>query len=241
MQLFVEHDARWIAAQAKVPAPACDAITVRRGAPETIFACRTNANILDGRAEEPWIFDPALPRSRSTLRLVSPSGSLAPDLLAAEPRTWLAAGRAALDAACDQVRPARERHDATLCFVPHCRHVLSDATSAIRFRAARTGQPFEIALDPVALLEGSMLERIEDHLDRIFAALGPVASAIFLADCRPPEQEDQPPVRVALGEGVLPRERTLELLRAHVPPTKPIVIDGRAIEPQLKWLGAAGP
>lgn len=236
MHLYLEHDAHWLATHATAPAPACDSLIVRHGALDDLFACRTRANIVDEHAAEPWMFDPTLPRGATGVRLVSWSGSLSPDLAVAEPRNWLAPGRAALDAACDRLRPALERHDATVCFVPHCRHVLSDVKSAIHFRAARIDQPFDIALDPAALLEHSMLDHMGDHLERMFASLGPIAAAVILADVRRADDEESLPRRVPLGDGVLSRDVVLRLLAEHVPSTTPIVIDGREVERQLAWL-----
>lgn len=243
MLLHLEHDARWLASRANVAPPACDTLIVRHGAPGELFGCRTRANLLDEHAAEPWMFDPMLPHGPDGIRLLSWSGSLAPDGWlspepgAAEPRNWLSTGRAALDAACDRVRPALERHEARLCFIPHCRHVLSDVKSTIHFRAARIGQPFEVALDPIALLETSMLEHLDEHLERMFTSLGPIAAAVFLADCRPPEDEGHLPRRVALGDGLLARDHVRRLILAHVPPETPIVIDGRDAARQVAWLG----
>lgn len=226
---------------------ACDGVVMRHGETQEVLACRVDANPLldfcdsergiDSSNEAAWIFDPGLP-SASRPRLLSWSGTLAGGLFDQDPRNWTAPGRRAFDAFCDRVRPAFERHGWTLCFRPHARHVLSDVKGCRDFLARRTGQSFEIALAPASMLEASMLERIDDHLERFFAGLGSVAAMVILEDVRPaqPADDDRPLERVALGEGIFSATRLRSLLREHVSPETPVVLRGATLEAQRRWL-----
>ena len=41
---------------------------------------------------------------------------------------------------------------------------------------------------------------------------------------------------VALGDGTLPQELVLSLIREHVPATTPLVVTPQKLDQQLKWL-----
>lgn len=160
------------------------------------------------------------------LRLLSWSGTLAPSLFQADPRTWMAPGRQALDALCDRIGPILLQRRWTLCFQPHARHVLSDVRSCREFLAQRIGQPFELALSPATMLERSMLPAIDDHLERLFEGLGPSAALIILEDVLEEADENGLPRRDDYGRGLLPRALVAELLRRHVPADVPVVARG---------------
>ena len=176
------------------------------------------------------------PTSRSADRLLTWSGSLGEQLFAPDPRTWMAAGWRAFEALCDQLGPTLGTLGWTLSFQPHARHVLSDAKGCREFLARRSGQPFEVALAPATMLELSMLPRLEDHLVRMFEALGPVAALVVLEDVQMDADEDGLPRRTALGGGRLPRDLVLSLLREHVPERTPVMLRQERLPEQLAWL-----
>ncbi|MCA9291095.1 MAG: hypothetical protein KDA25_08200, partial [Phycisphaerales bacterium] len=107
------------------------------------------------------------------------SGTLGADLFEPHPMTWLAPGHAALRTWCDARRPGLEAGGARVLFLPHARHVLNDAQSTLSFLLDRAGQPFDVVLSTDALLEPSMLDDVEDHVERMHAALGDRSVAIL--------------------------------------------------------------
>jgi len=174
--------------------------------------------------------------ARQADRLLAWSGTLGEQLFAPDPRTWMAAGWKAFEALCDHLGPSLRTLGWTLCFQPHARHVLSDAKGCREFLARRSGQPFAVALAPATMLERSMLPRLEDHLVRLFEALGPAAALVLLEDVQPDTDEDGLPRRTTLGGGRLPRELVLSLLREHVPASTPVMVREEKLTEQLAWL-----
>ena len=117
--------------------------------------------------------DPAAHLATSAAsRVVLWSGTLGAGLFDPHPATWLAPGRQRLDRLCADLLPAARAAGKTVCFRPHCRHVLSDAPSSLQFLRDHEGAPVEIALSPGSMIEPSMLGVVEDHLERIFETLG---------------------------------------------------------------------
>jgi hypothetical protein len=162
-------------------------------------------------------------------------------LFESDPRTWGRPGREALSRFCDELANQLRVCERTLCFHPHARHVLNDVPSCLTFLRNRAGQSFEIALAPASLLEPSMMDRLDEHLQRHFESLGGSCAMVLLSDVRivggDAEQRCEPAI---LGEGLMQRDLVRSLLRAHVPEETPIVIDGRpggaAIARQIEWL-----
>lgn len=142
------------------------------------------------------------------------SGSLSDDLFEPHPHNWLPPGRAALDALCARVRPALEAADRTLVFRPHARHILSEVPSCRAFLQDHAREPFGIALSPADMLEPSMLDRVEEHLERFVAGLGGLCTCILRADVA--VAGDDCVLRPA-GEGILPLSLLDDLLAQHAP------------------------
>jgi len=235
MLLHVEHDAAALAMLLGKPRPECVGLAVRLGAPSEVLGFRIGGNPLDTRDDqEPWAFDPSLPGSL----VFSWSGTLASEPFAADPRNWSRPGQEAFAAFCDQVLPAMEREERTLCVQPHARHALSDVQGTVNFLRRRAGQPIGVAFAPASLMTGSMLSEIDDHLVRAFETVGPLATVVVLEDVRPaPTDEDDDTVEtVGLGEGLLPRALVRRLLDEHVPSSTPVVIRSGGIDRQLAWL-----
>ncbi len=213
----------------------CESLILRHGAADEVLGCRVSGNPLaearDGAATtQGWEFDPELPGSR----LISWSGTFAEEFDGVDPRNWMAPGKTALDAFCARVRPALERHEWTVCFQPHARHVLSDARSCRDFLARHAGQPFELALSPASMLEASMLDRAEEHLERLISTLGPLASVVMLEDVRASGAGLE---RVPLGEGVLPLGVMRELVVEHVSASVPVVLRAESFAQQVEAVG----
>lgn len=235
MNIHIMHDAATLAAISGAASPSCESIIIRRGDASAVLASSHAGNPL----AHYWLFDIESPGQF----VLAWSGTPSDDLFERDPRAWTKPGRDAFARFCDEVVPQLTRHQRSLCFRPHARHVLNDAPSCLTFLRERAGQPFAIALDPVAMLEPSMVDRVDEHLERQFESLGPRCAMVILSDVQvaKAEEDDSRCEPIALGSGLLPRDRVLALLREHVPDATPIVIDGRqggkAIREQLAWLG----
>lgn len=201
------------------------------GGDGTVLATR----LMDNPLRPGW----RLPPQWAGDTLVLWSGTLADrGLFDASPRTWMAPGRETLDALCAALAPRLRDAGVTVCFHPHARHVLSDVPSSARFLDEHADGPFGLALAPTSLLEPGMLGAVEDHLERIFAALGPRCRLLHLHDVEV-VPDDNACTPVPLGRGRLPREPVRRLLRGHVAEGTPIVLLEREVEAQVEWLGGS--
>lgn len=234
VNLHVEHDAARLARITGASRAACDGVILRHGDASQVLASTHRDNPLAGN----WLLDVDAPGSRA----VAWSGTLADGLFERDLRTWTAPGRRAFADFCDALAPQLATHSRTLCFHPHARHVLNDVPSCLGFLRDRAGQPFEIAFAPASLLESSMLDRIEEHLQRQFESLGHQCAMLLLHDVRVVSDGDEEARCEAaeLGQGLLPRDLVISLIRDHLRPEMPIVIDGRgggaSITRQIEWL-----
>ena len=190
------------------------------------------ASILEGNPlAEDWIAPLDVPGAN----LVAWSGTLADGLFDDEPRTWMQAGHNALQAFCEEVAPRLDTLERTLLFRPHARHVLSDPQGALNFLRAHEDDPFGLAVSPGDLLLPSMLEHLEDHLERILVFLAPRASMIILEDVVPAEDgESMEPAPI--GEGILPHLQVRELMHAHLPDDMPVVVKPNETAAAMAWL-----
>lgn len=232
MNLFIEHNAATIAHISGQQTPSCDSLIIKRGKADDVLA----AVIGDNPLSRSWLFDLDLPSSR----VMTWSGTLADDLFASDPRTWMRPGREAFDAFCNDIAPQLEQHQRRLCFHPHSRHVLSDVQSCAKFLRDRENEPFEIALAPASLLEPSMMTHVEDHLRRMFETLGGTCAMLLLHDvriCNNGEDGEAHCEAAALGDGLLPRDLVAALIEQHVPRNTPIVLLPERLDRQLAWLG----
>ena len=193
-------------------------------------------------------------------RLALWSGSMAswdedPDGLAApDPRTWSAAGWERFERVWRGLVSAAQDASEVL-FRTHASHILSDVPSCRRFLGAvgewedgkaRANTPrVRLLLDPAAMLASSMLPAAPDHLERIFADLGPhpATAAVVLAHVAHPDLEDpgRPLRLVPLHRGLLDPALLVALLRRHVPPETPVVLLDDGIEAQAPLLAHSHP
>jgi len=240
------HDARTLARLAGASAPpACDLVAAPLDAPGAPLGAFVGGNPLDGH----WAVDAELPGAW----VIAWSGTLGASTFEGTPANWMR-GPKALDTLCDALAPQLERHGKRLVLVPHARHVLSDARSALTWwcervipgadpnlvrRSSGGPRPFGLALDPAAMLEPSMLEDVEDHMHSLFASFGPRIDVLILRDARVDPDDPESLVPCALGEGVLPRDRVRALLAEHVPEDTPVAVPGAGLDRALAWLGRA--
>ena len=166
--------------------------------------------------------------------IVAWTGTLADGLFACEPRNWMGQGATQFGARCDALAPALVADERTLAWRPHARHVLSDHPSALVFMKEH-GAPFGLALDPAALFEPSMLDVAEDHLERIFTALGPLASLVLLHDVTVDEAGDTC-TPLPFGHGRLPASVLADLVARFVPAGTPVVVQTEADRTSLRHL-----
>jgi hypothetical protein len=96
--------------------------------------------------------------------------------------------------------------------------------------------PVQIALSPADMIGADMLRDLPEHLERLFATLGPRAAVVLLEDIGP-MTEDDPPNTCPLGQGALPRDLVRRLLAEHVPAGTPVIVGHRELAAQRAWLG----
>jgi hypothetical protein len=238
------HDSRTLAALAGAPAPhACELVAAPLGSPGAPLGAFVGGNPLDGT----WAVDAELPGGW----VLAWSGTLGESLFEGGPANWMR-GPAALDAVCDELAPQLARHGKRLVLVPHARHVLSDARSALTWwcervipgqdpnvvrRSPEGARSFGLALDPAALLEPSMVPDVEDHVQSLLSSFGPRIDLLVLRDARADPGDPESLTPCSLGDGVLPRDRVLELVAKHVPESTPIAVPGASLDRALAWLG----
>lgn len=187
-----------------------------------------------------WLVDLELPGDR----IACWSGTLAleavaeGDLFAAHPHNWMSPGPEALTNLLDDVIPILERTERTLCLLPHARHVLNDVQGSINLLRSRQGTPIEVALAPTALLTPSMLDALEDHLERSFDTLAEHAPFLYLHDAVIDEQ-DQRLLPVPLGEGIINRDLMRAAIERFWPAEKPIVVLANDLAGQSAWLNSS--
>ena len=100
------------------------------------------------------------------------------DLSAPDPRNWMRPGRTKLDQVCAGAKDALQKVNAKILVVPHARHILSDAPSAISWhRDHMATGVFGLAVAPALLLDPAHVPTggpLEDLMFRIHELLAPV-------------------------------------------------------------------
>jgi hypothetical protein len=87
------------------------------------------------------------------------------------------------------------------------------------------------------MLEPSMLEDIEDHMQSLLSSFGPRVDALILRDAAVDPADPERLEPCTLGDGILPRERLQQLIGLHVPESTPILVPGAGLGRALAWLG----
>ena len=208
---------------------------------------------LGGSAGE--TLDAAALRAVPEGRLVAWSGSLGDEPFDAHPLTWGPRGWAALHAACDRLSPVLIDSGRTLLIRTHARHVLSDPRACLKFAAERgAGSPFALLPDVAAMIEPSMVATIDDHLDRLFAALPAIAgeagavlagvpARATVAQPGPDQTEGDAAASPALlpvpiHRGAVPAAALIARWRLRMPYGTQMVLVGEEIDEQVAALAA---
>lgn len=151
------------------------------------------------------------------------------DPFAPDPAAWLPASMPALLARLEALEPLLIDHRVRLLIRPHARHILSDAPRCgVTLRAPwRSTHPhIGLALDPVAMVEPSMIPTAIDHIRRSLEDLAHRASAVILTNFLAPDPADPDaalhPAR--LPEGVIPAADLIDLATTLIPADCPIAV-----------------
>jgi hypothetical protein len=159
-------------------------------------------------------------------------------------RMWMGEGWAALDGACDRFAAVVGERGMTPCLWPRAGDMLSDAQGCLTFlrRRESAGRArLELLLDPCGLLTASMFRRAEEHLARVFEALGahPMVAAVVLSNVRT-DAGVLAPAPLHLGD--FETAMIARLAAAHVPAAVPRVFWGGDVAAQIAAAGvtAAG-
>lgn len=155
--------------------------------------------------------------------LVTWSGTLGGSLFDAEPRNWMGAGKESLRRVVEQVTPILKVHGMTWLIRPHCRHVLNDVHGVRRFFQECDESQVQLCLEPSALLEDRMIPNIDDHLERIFEGLGPIAQWILVSDVDATPGQDLPRPCEA-GKGRIDWAHFRRLLDCSTSESTPIMV-----------------
>jgi len=187
-----------------------------------VLKCDSTGNWVDSGAHiniNPMLDLPGVQRSIAKRPGAGPiilwSGTPESDLFARSPRAWLMPADENLTRLCDQLSALAQTHNCRILLRPHARHILSDIPRCLRFLQNKPAS-LGLALDPIAMLEPSMLRDWEDHLARILQSLAPLSDALFISNiARAPDPDSDAALTSApLHTGFLPPDK----LRAHFSP-----------------------
>jgi len=146
---------------------------------------------------------------------------------------WMPAARVAFQTAAESLL-TRPPVVGEYWLWPSAGGVLSDVPSTQTFFRSTAG--FRLFLDPASLLTPAMIPKAEDHLDRIMAGLGSLASAVLLANVEP--LGDVEGVQLSpLTRGVLSPKFIIDAWRRNVPAETPVVLFDEDFAGQRALLG----
>jgi hypothetical protein len=133
-------------------------------------------------------------------------------------RTHTGEGMARLAEKVAEVKAGLGELGATLCLRPGAAEVLSDVPSCLVFLRSSEGAA-RLVVDPVALLTASMMERADDHLERILSALAghPGVEALLLTNAVR-AGDGLRPVGLHREDGVVDARRLIGLASRHSGP-----------------------
>lgn len=154
--------------------------------------------------------------------------------------TWGPEGRRRFEELCDWLGPRLRDAGRTLVLRPHARHVLSDIPSCLSFAKARAGQPFELLIEPAALLTPDTLRDAPEHIERIVsAATGLECLWGFLVGGIARTKPDGELRLISLCEGDLDPEIVSRAVR-QAAGSRPVVVYETLLPRQLGFLRPAG-
>ena len=143
-------------------------------------------------------------------------------------------GLEALDRFLDEMIPGLERRDQAVPDPP-CSSRAQRRRGSINLIRARGGAPIEIALSPISLLTPSMLDTLEEHLERSFETLAEHAPFLHLHDAVIDRERDLL-VPAPLGSGIIDATAIREAVHRHWPADKPVVIPAGDLPARSEWL-----
>jgi sugar phosphate isomerase/epimerase len=153
-------------------------------------------------------------------RIISWSGSYAPELFADHPATQSDAARAALHDRIDELLPLLDESEAILLIAPHYRHVLGHPELIAAFCAELNSPYLRVVLDPANLLPPEAWGRQAELIPAAVATLAPYVGLIQLRDlCL----RDGQAALCGPGQGLIDYRRLLRSLR-EAELTSPVVI-----------------
>ncbi len=204
---------------------------VIRLADDTVIAQRITANLL-----EP---DATIDIAAAGHTVIAWSGTLADALFQSHPMNWMQPGQEAFAQLARRLADAAAAANGRVLIQPHSRHVLSDTQTAFNFaQGDDASRALGLALSAATLLEPSMFDPVEDHMERIFETLAPEADLVLLSDARPMDDADEGCVEPAvLGGGRLPGGLLRDLAHRHIAGGTPVVLIDQDLDQQLAWLG----
>jgi hypothetical protein len=173
------------------------------------------------------------------LRVVRWSGWLGEGTFVRDPATWSPGGWKEFERAC--VRMGKDAGDARVIIRPHARHVLSDPQRSLTFLRAHERR-LGLLLDPFAMLESTMLARVDEHLERAMDALIEHPGVEGVVACNVIERETQDGVSLVptpIERGLVASDLILKMVR-RVPPHMPIVLLDEAFESDAALLDGVG-
>lgn len=212
-----------------------------------VFGWWSSVNLFDAAAPGVIL---ELGRRVGPARLVAASGSFeARANEGAEARMSLRThggeGMRALLATVEAVRPGLESSGAQLCLLPHAAHVLSDVPSCVLFLRSAAAEGVQLVVDPVALLTPTMLDRAEEHLERILGALAghPGVAALRLTSARlGPDGAGLEPIGLhRAAESVVDARLLIGLSARHAGPGPDWIILEDGLAEQQELLRMYGP
>lgn len=232
------------------PAPISSAVERREPPPAALFGWWTAASLLDEHGPEQVA---RLAQRADSEHVVASAGSLSggpasesdPDAPArALLRMNTGEGMARLLEAVSSLRDPLEMAGSRLCLRPRAADVLSDLPSCLTFLRSPAAAAARLVLDPMALLTPSMLERADDHLERILGTLGghPQVAALMLTNAGP-DGAGRPftPIGLHREEGVVDSRRLIALAAAHAGPGVDWILLDEEPARQIELLRMYGP
>jgi hypothetical protein len=207
-------------------------------APGTPWAMVAAAALVGGEEE----LERALAECPAPRLIVDASPRSEPDAESAFAR-WGPTGLAAFDRAVDRAAAAAQRAGKTLLIRPAIGTALSDVPSTQRLlrrlESASHAEAVRILLEPSALLDGSMLPRAQEHLERCMRTLSahPSIAGILATNLA---LHDDRFVRSGLHHGVLEPAWMLGSLSPNAANAMNLVLCDERVDAQIVALRHAG-
>lgn len=142
-----------------------------------------------------------------------------------DPRAWLPGGWDRLVEVLRAARAGLELRRTRWLLRPHARHVLNDPQRCAKFVEMFGGGVYGLAIDPVALLEPSMVPKWEEHTERVLARLAGFSECIVVSAAGVAGSGDDERVVLDESEGIIKASRVEEIAR-RVAPAVSIVFAG---------------